>query len=167
MPDEKIRLLACAMCKTIEELPWYEGPADRDVLLEALVSTHGPAHARHIGTLFTVEKKQWDSPSVQEQIAKQISDKMGGGETGLGSEYYAVRNTYREDAMACWKQHQRNPGCNDYMTDAKRIQPGTKAERKAAGMPEFRSTSFLCHFCPVHSLVVTAKRKKAGMYDED
>lgn len=162
----QIRLLACQQCKTIEEIPDFDGPPERDDLLQTLVSRHQSNGVPHIGGLFKVEEAKWQDARVRNDVSREIANKLSGGDTGLGTEYYDVRNTYAEDALNCWKKHQRNPACNEYKSEQMLLTPGTKAERKAAGMPEYRSNSYLCHFCPVHSLVMEAARKKAGLYNE-
>lgn len=163
----QVRLLACSVCKTIEELPDFEGRAEEDHLLARLIERHGPEENRHIGQLFKVEQAQWEDQRVKAQIARQIADKLSGGETGLGSEYYDLKNTFAEDAMACFSVHLRNPDCNDYKSDSKRLTPGTAADRKEAGLPEYRTWKdhYLCEHCPVHSLVQQAERAKAGLYE--
>jgi hypothetical protein len=167
--SEKIRLLACGECKTIEELPDFEGHPSQDHLLNALVSKHESNGRRHQPALLAdVEKVKWDDANVRTEVAKQLAQRLSGkGETGLGTPFYTTRDTFRDDAMACWKKHLRNPACNDYKNDDKRLTPGTSAERKAAGLPEYSHANdrYLCEFCPVHSLVVTAARKAAGAYD--
>jgi hypothetical protein len=165
---EKVRLLACSECKTIEALPDFDGHPSQDHLLNALVSKHETSGRRHVGRLFDVEASRWDDENVRTEVSREIAKVMSGkGETGLGTPFYTARDTFREDAMACWKKHLRAPNCNDYKDDSKRLTPGTSAERKAAGLPEYNHANdrYLCEFCPVHSLVVTAVRKAHGAYD--
>ncbi|MGW0626182.1 hypothetical protein [Streptomyces sp. NPDC002758] len=159
--SEHVRLLLCKTCGSLEELPDYEGDPSRDWLLEALVKKH-PDHIAH--PMLRVEKKHWDSPSTRDTIIAKIRENTG--HTGFDPAFYNAKNTFQEDAHACWAKHLRNPGCNDYKTASKRLTPDTAAERKAAGMPKYTSAQdrYLCEFCPVHSLVVTAARRKAGMY---
>lgn len=159
-----IRLLACQQCKTIEELPTFDGPPEQDFLLSHLVEKHREASGlEHIGALFTVPETDWANEATKNSIAQQIAAKLEGGETGLGSAFYDLKNTYTEDAGNCFNAHNRNPACGDYRSDSKRITPGTAAERRAAGLPEYRSPKdrYVCDFCPVHSLVEQAARKKA------
>ena len=165
---ENIRLLACKDCKTIEELPDFDGKPDDDYLLQHLTSRHITNEQPHIGQLFDIDKDKWNDQEMQRQVVDQIADRFTGGETGLGKEFYDIKNTYTADAFHCWKQHQRNPDCSDYKSDAKRLTPGTAKERREVGLPEYRSNKdrYLCEFCPVHSLVVTAARKRAGQYDD-
>jgi hypothetical protein len=163
---ENVRLLQCLDCKTLEELPDYEGDPRRDFLLEALLKPHKfPDGNEHRGHLHRVEKKHWDSPATRATIEAQIREKSG--HTGLDPSFYNAKSTFQEDAHSCWKAHLRNPGCNDYKTASKRLTPDTAAERKAAGLPRYKSPQdrYLCEFCPVHSLVQQAARKKAGLYN--
>jgi hypothetical protein len=166
MATEHIRLLLCKTCGTMEELPDYEGDPRGDFILEALVKKHPNHLADPNVPLVRIEKKHWDTPSTRKAIIAQIRDKTG--HTGFDMTYYDAKNTFQEDAHECFNKHLRNPACGDYKTDSKRLTPSTTAERKAAGLPKYRSAHdrFLCDFCPVQSLVVTAARKKAGMYDE-
>lgn len=174
--EEQVRLLACQNCRTIEVLDDYTGPpemAERfDVILNLALEKHrdGVERRAHIGNLMRVSKKAWDNPNVQETLRQQIVAGMEGGETGLGSEAYALRDTFREDAMTCWEQHLRTPTCSDYKDPSKLLVPNTSAERKEAGIAKFDKSNphtqrFLCEYCPVHSLVQQAARKRAGLYD--
>lgn len=165
-----LRLLVCGHCKTIEELPDYDGPVEYDTLLENLVSRHqfpsGTPHAP--ATLGKVSEDDWGKPHVRQEIVKQISGKLTGtSETGLGSEYYDTRDTFQEDALACFNKHSRNPGCPDYKSDSKRLTSGAEKDIKAEfGIDiraDRRSDRWLCEFCPVHSLVEQARRRKAGL----
>jgi hypothetical protein len=151
---EHIRLLLCRDCKTIEPLPDYTGDPEHDSMLSYLVKPHRTNGLEHIGMLARVEKSDWDNHPVQMEIAKKLVAQFG-GETGLGSEFYNTRDTFREDAMTCFRQHHRNPDCNDYHSDAKRLTPGTAQARKEAGLGPYRSDQdrYLCDFCPVHSMV--------------
>lgn len=163
---DMIRLLACQQCHTIEELPDFDGPPEHDYLLSHLVERHRTNGLEHIGALFKVEEDKWASDNVKKDVTKQIAAKLAGGETGLGHAYYDLKDTFTADALSCYDKHLRNPECNDYHSDPKRLTPGTAAERKAAGLPEYRSNrdQYLCDFCPVHSLVQQAARAKAGLY---
>lgn len=151
---EHIRLLVCKDCKTIEPLPDYSGDPAHDVLLDYLVQPHRTNGVEHIGMLARVETSDWNDPRIQREISGRLVTEFG-GETGLGSDFYNTRDTFREDAMSCWRQHQRNPDCSDYKSDAKRLTPDTAAARKEAGMPAYHTKDdrYLCEFCPVHSLV--------------
>jgi hypothetical protein len=168
MADEQIRLLACQNCRTIEELPDFNGPAEYDTILQyVLAQRHQPPHApAHIGQLFKVDKKHWQDPGASQQIAEQISLKMGGGETGLGHTFYDTKNNLVADAFKCWqKDHNRVKACPDYKSDSKLLTPDTKNERREEDMGKFvpgksGPKRWLCEFCPVHSLVQQAQEAR-------
>lgn len=158
---EEIRLLRCDQCKTIEELPDFTGDPNRDHVLQALIAKRHTEESgiTHIGQLMKVEKKHWDSPSTRKEILKQLAQKN----TGFDAEFYETRDTFKEDASLCFRQHNRNPNCGDYQTDKVRLTPGTAKERKAAGLPKYRSAQdvYLCNFCPVQALVNNARWERA------
>lgn len=173
----RIRLLACGKCKTIEVLDPYDGPrelaGEYDVVLNIAVERHqdGVERIPHAPAALTdVAKSDWDNPVAQEQIRRQIAASFDpNGETGLGSEAYAILDTFRRDAMDCWGRHLRTPTCSDYKSDAKQLVPGTQRERKEAGLERFDMANpatkrYLCEYCPVHSMVQQAQREKLGMY---
>lgn len=162
-----IRLLVCRTCKTIDELPPFAGRPEDDVLLQITVDRHGP---EHIGTLYNVAELHWRSATLREEIRKQVT---AGGSSGLdvfGTNFYATRMQFSEDAMQCWREHLKPKGqCPDYGSEKKRLLPNTAAERKDAGMKKPKESSatkvYLCMFCPVHSYNVTQQRKASGAYD--
>lgn len=162
MADNQIRLLACQQCKTIEELPDFEGRPEQDHLLSYALERHRNNGVAHIGALFKVPEKDWENDKAKKSITQQIAAKLEGGETGLGSAFYDLKNNFQEDAIACFNAHMRNPACSDYKSDSKRLTPGTAAERKAAGLSEYRSAKdrYLCEFCPVQALVEQAQHAK-------
>jgi hypothetical protein len=158
-----IRLLACTHCKTIETLPDFDGPPDYDRLLQNLVSRHmTPEGYPHIGQLFNVSEEEWAIEGAQTKIRDQIATALSGGETGLGSAFYDLKDTFVEDAGECFKAHNRNPGCGDYKSDSKILTSGNEKEMKDLGIQN-NSKRYLCEFCPVHSLVQQAQRRKAGL----
>jgi hypothetical protein len=164
---DKLRLLQCLTCKTLEEVEYYEGNPEHDFLLNRLLERHKfPDGSEHFGHLHVVDAKDWAVQSYREGIEKEIREKSG--HTGFSPEYYATKNTFQEDALTCWQKHLRNPACNDYKDDSKRLTPGTAAERKAAGLPSLDRSPrdrYLCDFCPVHSLVKAVAYTKAGLRD--
>lgn len=175
---ERIRLLACGRCKTVEPLDLYNGPrelaAEYDVVLNIAVERHqdGVERIPHApAQLFDVAKVDWDNPTAQQQIIEQIRMSFDpNAETGLGAEAYALRDNFRADAMACWEKHLRTPDCSDYKSPEKRLVPETQKERREMGALAYDAnnpelTRYLCEYCPVHSLVVQKKRKDAGLYD--
>ncbi len=157
--NEKIRLLHCHDCRTLEEIPWFDGPPQYDVLLETVLSRHETNGHRHIGKLFDVEKRAWDLPDLRKTIIEQIK----GGSSGLAefdASYYDTRDTFREDALKCYSLHLRpKEGCPDYRADSKRLLPATKADRKEVGLTmEGAPKQYLCSFCPVQSHVEKKSR---------
>jgi hypothetical protein len=174
----EVRLLVCSTCKTIEVLDDYTGPPEQaerfDVVLNLATERHkdGVERIPHVGQLFRVKEGAWNSPEAQAQIREQVVARLDpNAETGLGAEAYAIRDNYKEDAMACWAQHNRVPACPDYKSDAKLLTPNTQAERKEAGLDKFDAHNpalqrWLCEYCPVHSLIMQIQRKKAGLYDQ-
>lgn len=164
MSGEKIRLVVCPVCKTIEELPDFEGPVQYDTLLDVVASRHEySADHPHPGLkLFDIETKHWNDRSKRLQIIEELKKKHS---EGLGDDFYAVKATFQDDAQKCWRQHNKTRNCDDYKKDHKRLVPDTKAERKAIGLAPVQSDRFLCEFCPYHGVVVQRMRADRGDYD--
>lgn len=157
--SDKVRLLVCRDCTTVEDLPWYEGPPEGDEMLTYLASKHVyPNGERHFGHLMDIEKKCWEIPSARKQILSEL-----GVTTGLGAETYAHIETFKEDAAKCFKAHRRSIPCIDWHSDKKRIQNPTKT-----GWKNWRPNPmsvYLCDYCVCASHVMTEKQKAAGAYD--
>jgi hypothetical protein len=168
---EKIRLLICSTCSSIDPLPWYEGPPELDDTLNYRLSQHRfPSGDPHIGLLANVFEDAWSKQAYRDAIRDKLAEEAGirlpGQSAGLGETYYDVRSTYAEDAMKCWKQHNRTTDCGDYKTRAKLLLADTRAERKEIGLdPAQRATTYLCQFCPMESIKMQAYRKETGQYD--
>jgi hypothetical protein len=171
--EEQVRLLICLVCKTIDEVPDYQGPPEGDVTLQWLIDEkHTDRHSgtEHVGNLVTIDRKAWENNTTRLQVLKQIEEAVSGGETGLGAAFYNTRDTFREDAMTCWtKRHNRNPACGDYMSDKMKLEPSDEVKEtwKQVGKKRpknFGHQEYLCRFCPVHSMVETAMRDKRGDY---
>lgn len=160
MGNEKIRILVCHTDGAVYELPDYEGPPEYDDTLKYRLA----GHEDHIGNLFRYEKDQWAKSTIRDAILKEIVKQVRPGEgTGLGETFYDVKNNFQQDAITCWKKHNKTLDCGDYMTDKMRLYPDTKADRKELGMPtgiNERPNTFLCQFCPVHSVVMGKKNKE-------
>jgi hypothetical protein len=164
MSDTHVRLLQCLTCRTLEELPDYQGPSERDDTLNYLVSTHRfPDGTEHMGHLHRVEEKYWNLPSMRKNIEAQIREKSG--HTGLDTGFYETKATFQDDAMKCWKKHNRTTDCGDYKTDKMRLVPDTKSERKEAGITGARPNTFLCDFCVCKSLIQKKVFEKQGLYN--
>lgn len=188
------RLLKCSDCLTVELLPDFLGPKaeeEHDPLLAKLVDAHrGPlnreqlAHRppgaprvrdieldeRHFGDLFNVPNTDWYHPDSDTRAAIQgrILTGMWGATSGYPPEFYAAKDTYRDDAAVCYQRHGRpvvgEPGCPDFESDAKRLTDlNWVARGMNTGAP--RDHVYLCAFCPYQSTVITAKRMARGDYD--
>lgn len=171
----RLRLLICHDCNSVDVLPWYEGPPEYDDTLNYRLASHqGPRDERtgepryyHRGTMATVAEASWDDPDKRRQILSELSKAHAGGEVGLGSKMYHARSNFKDDAIACWKAHNRTQNCEDYKSEKKRLVPDTKGERKDLGLDtksSRRPGTSLCVFCPYHSVVMQRARKAQGFY---
>lgn len=146
-----MRLLFCKTCRTIDELPDYDGPNAYDDSLNYLVDKHGSSHE---GQMYRIPIGFW----LQDEVKRKVIDQIKGGSTGLAtvdSQFYDTSNTFREDALKCYELHLRPKGqCSEYMSDKKALRPDTDAERKDAGLSPYAKSggpkTKLCQFCPVH-----------------
>lgn len=161
--EPHFRLLVCRTCKTIDELP----SADQDpsnVLLDITVERHGEDH---IGVLYNVPAVVWMSEKMRPQIIEQI---QGGGSSGLdvfGTQFYATKMQFADDAMVCYGQHNRPQGqCPDYKSEKKVLKPGTAKARADAGLSSTPTGPkiYLCDFCPVKSFNMTKHNESKGLY---
>jgi len=164
--EPMIRILVCRNCKTIEEMPDYEGDPEYDTLLNILVQKHQKP-VEHIGLVIKFPVKYWAVPKVREAIVAQIK----GGSSGLDAfqtNFYATKNQFAEDAMSCFSDHNRPVGqCADYKSDKKLLKPDTSAERKEAGLSLAGKTGpkvYLCDFCPVKSFNMKKFNEEQGLY---
>jgi len=162
----QIRLLVCRTCKTIEELPDYDGHPSNDLLLNLSVEKHQKPEA-HIGLLFKFPMKYWAVPKIKEEIVKQIH----GGSEGLdvfGTKFYETKMTFHDDAMSCWAVHLRpKDQCPDYKSDRKQLKPDTAKERRDAHMDAPGVTGpkvYLCDFCPVKMYNQKKAFSEKGLY---
>lgn len=171
----RLRLLICHDCKSVDVLPWYDGPPQYDDTLNYRLADHqGPKDTQtgeprwyHTGTMASVSEKSWEDESTKWRILDELSKAHAGGEVGLGSAIYHARSNFKEDAMTCWKQHNRTQNCGDYKSDSKRLVPDTRGERKELGLDtksSRRPGTHLCVFCPYHSVVMARARKEQGFY---
>lgn len=171
-PDQnagpQIRVLYCLVCGTIDELPLYDGNPDEDHLLQILVEPHKfPSGEPHRGHLFRLPQNMWEREDARKKIIEQIK---GGGSAGLDEfdkDFYATKNTFKEDAMACYNRHLRpTEGCEDYNSPSKRLLPNTKSERKDLGLPDPAKApgpkNYLCQFCPIDSVIKSRTRLLKG-----
>lgn len=165
----QIRLMLCRVCKVIEELPDFEGNPDDDTLLQLAIEKHTDSFGTpHVGNLFKVPVRHWADSSVRQEIVKQIMQGISGGIDEVEKGFYDTRSMFFEDAMTCFRQHNRPKGrCPDWKADSKKLVPKTAAERKDAGLQAPSKApvhTFLCQFCPVNTFMVTKAREQAGQY---
>lgn len=185
--DDEIRLYICQDCKQIIPIPSDGVPPYRyDYLLHKLEAEHGgpteewvrreigdkytglpPVGRGHAAAVIAVTQAAWETEKGQQKILQQIKNAVAGGETGLGSEFYDVKDQFHEDAIQCWRAHNRTLNCHDFKTKKKELKPDTAALRRAEGMGEYRSNIHLCNFCPVANHVeqkLRANKVDKGMY---
>lgn len=167
--SEYVRLLICHDCSSVDEIPDFDGPAEYDYLLENRVAQHTfPDGSGHVGIMGRAKLADWENPSTREGILKQMIQQFGkpGTGVGLGVEFYNVKQNYKDEAFTCWRQHNRTVDCGDWRSDAKRILPDTRAERKSAGLDtKSRPNIWLCDFCPYNTIVQQKSNEKKGLYN--
>lgn len=174
-PNEPhMRLLKCIKCRSIEEVPDYDGPEggentmEFDLTQKFFTDQHvrkGCARDDFITIKFPT--RFWIIPKVKEGIVAQLKDGAQGLDV-FGTSFYDTKNNFTADAMTCWiKEHNQKTDCEDYKHDKKLLKPDTSAERLAAGLEkESRGPKvYLCDYCPVKSKVQEKAFKKKGLYN--
>lgn len=102
----------------------------------------------------------WTNEKKREMVLRE----MWKGTTGYPDEFYAAKDTYREEAGKCFNRHERpKQGCIDWHDHSKKLTDSKWKERGAA-MGEDREDVYLCHFCPVSSWVQLQVGYKRGDY---
>jgi len=170
-PNEPhMRVLKCAKCKTIEEVPDYEGPeggegsAEYDHILKFFTDDHVRGKCKRDDfTTVRFPTRFWMIPKVKEAIEAQLKD----GSQGLdvfGTDFYATKNNHSADAMTCWLQHRQTKDCGEYKSEKKVLSAGTERERKLEGLSAYTGKKvYLCDYCPVKSIVQGKHYKKQGL----
>lgn len=155
-----VRLLQCWVCKTVEEIPDFEGLPEDDHVLQYVDEKHGgETQQPHHRALLRVEKAHWEN----RQIRRRIHTQMWADTKGFVPEYYAVRDTLREDAGKCFAAHRRQVPCIDYQDRSKRLGNPAARMRKELSKEMKRDFTgggpkvFLCSYCPVQGYVDRAK----------
>jgi hypothetical protein len=163
--EPQIRLLICRDCKTIEELPDYEGRPEEDTLLIIATERH-QRPVEHTGNLLKFPLKYWARPDVKEEILKQIKQGAGAGLDVFGTSFYETKSQFHEDAMSCFALHMRpSSGCSDYKTERKELKPGTAKDRKDLGLSaSTKAKVFLCDFCPAKMHYQKKSFTEKGLY---
>lgn len=154
------------------ELPDYEGPVQGDVLLTELLDFHCKCSERckhpnvkpgieHVGNMMNVPDDVWEKRRTE--ILKEMwRDYPGVSEEDALESY---RNTYREDAAACFNRHGRPAdGCIDYKDGSKRIGNPTRGGRGMRQALAHIAPVFLCDFCAVRSTVQGKVFHERGLY---
>lgn len=166
----KTGLLFCHPCHSIDEIPDYDPDnADNDPrighILESHLRRHPSFENRHVldwAALAFAPTRHWKDPEYKKQITTKLLEGMG--KTGFDQEFYDTQNTFKADAMECWKRHGQpafksntQPKCTDYLDAHMEIKPNTNQERKKAGLPTYDDTkvrkSYVCEYCPYHGSV--------------
>lgn len=152
----QLRLIRCTDCRTIDELPDYEGDPAHDVLLsELLLNKHVyGSGTTHEVALIKVPAKMWRDTKMQPRIVAQLSQGASEGLAEVDRDFYSTKNTYQEDALKCFNAHHRPKGadCIDYRGHDKRIGNPTKEGWRGG------AKVFICSFCPIQAKVDAAKR---------
>lgn len=165
-----MRLLRCETCHTIEQLPdppkgvnpnnIHEG---EDPLLDEMVARHTDHGVPHIGSLVQIGEAEWANESVR----KQVLERLGIGAEGLGAEIYDLKDTFHDDALKCFAEHNRPERCIDWKADSKKLGRPTR-EGQRFQKEFFKAPAvFLCDFCPVATQVAVRQREQTGRSEYD
>lgn len=169
-----VRILVCHVCRSIEEIPDYDGPHEYDQLLNYKTAPHQfDSGTPHKGLLLRIPEKDWNKHEYKMSVIERIEELVRAGQgEGLGAPVYDLKSTFKEDAFHCWSKEHLRPtdiGKCDYHKENKALYADTKAERKAEGMDislAARPKHYLCDYCPLQSIVDQKKRAAAKMYDK-
>jgi len=173
-PNEPhMRVLKCTKCKSVEEVPDYEGPdgglgtAEFDHALRFFVDQHLAKGCKKDGfTEVRFPTRFWVIPKVKEGIIAQLSEGAQGLDV-FGTNAYAMSNNHQADAMSCWiHEHNQTKDCADYKSDKKQLKAGTSKERLALGLEKEGNGPkvYLCDYCPYKAGVVQGKFLKKNGY---
>lgn len=167
-------LLICGDCGTIEHIPgtFTAETMERNDLVQARLRNHlvylADGRATHAIAFTTVNAKLWaENDDFRKYITSMIVKAQKTGDVGLGDKNYDLKSTFQEDAMSCWKRHNRTSNCEDYKSEKMKIVPDTRGERRELGLDtkaSRRPGTSLCVFCPYHSVVMERARKAQGFY---
>ena len=98
--------------------------------------------------VFPVDQATYDKVDVVSELKTELSK--------ITSEFFEESNFYREEALKCYNNHHNpDPTCPDYLDPAKRIGPKVP--------PKYQI--YLCHMCPIQSIINVDLRHKKGWYD--
>lgn len=178
------RLIVCSKCRTIDEIPsepddieYYVRRHEPEPLLLRAMAKHDHGVMRIGGKdpeilVMQVDDTAWTKPDNRTRILAELKKNL----TGFEPEFYATRDTFKEDAMRCFNLHQRpKEGCIDYQDDSRLLTPASwltekpekLSKREKDLVPPTRKPVYLCHFCPVQSHVTTQQRVLKQLYKEN
>lgn len=173
-PNEPhMRLLKCMKCRSIEEVPDYDGPeggentAEYDLTMKFFTDQHVSKNCKRDDfVIYKFPTRFWVIPKVKESIEQQLKEGAQGLDV-FGTNYYTTKENFSADAMQCWiKEHNQTQDCADYKSDKKLLKAGTDKERMALGLELNKGPKvYLCDYCPVKSLVQRKAFKKKGLYE--
>jgi hypothetical protein len=171
--EPHMRVLKCMICRSIEEVPDYEGPEggentmEFDTVLKFFTDQHvNKGCKRDDFSIIRFPTRFWMIPKVKEGIVAQLKEGAQGLDV-FGTNFYDTKNNFTADAMSCWmREHNQTKDCEEYKHDKKRLKPGTAVERAAIGLEKEMSGPkvYLCDYCPVKSIVQEKAYKKKGLY---
>lgn len=135
--------------------------------------------APHLLRGHQIAPKDWANPKIRDAFLRQMWEREG--HVGYPDEFYAAKDTFTEDAAACFEHHGRpQQYCIDWENDSKRLTDKRWKERDIESRRKLtelgidppggehgsvRKDVFLCHFCKVSSYVTFKKREQRGLYD--
>lgn len=157
------RLLVCHTCKTVDKLPDYDSSNDPEAKYDYRLHDACELHNRKYGG--PVDKHKAALLVISEEELALIDEaqlKQAIHDNRLEEFIRGEREQYKEDALKCYNLHNRPTygigygfGCSDYRSK------GRAVGRTAGLAPE--EWNYVCDFCPYHSYVEHAQRKKAGL----
>lgn len=157
------RLLVCHTCKTVDKLPDYSAENDREAKYDYRLQDACDLHNRKFGG--PPEKHKAALLAISDDELALIDEgrlKQAIHDGRLEEFLREEREQYKEDALGCYNLHNRptygvgyGAGCADYRSKSRAI-------GRTAGLPP-EEWSYLCDFCPYHSYVEHAARKRAGI----
>jgi hypothetical protein len=173
-PNEPhMRVLKCTKCRSIEEVPDYDGPEggentqEYDLSLKFFTDQHVNKNCKRDDfTTVRFPTRFWIIPKVKASIEQQLKEGAQGLDV-FGTDFYNTMNNFTADAMKCWMQHNQTKDCSEYKSEHKMLKPGTSVERAAIGL-EKEATGpkvYLCDYCPIKSVVQQKAFTKKGLYN--
>lgn len=171
---ERIRLLVCNICQTVEELPMQEDRgSEYDPWLAGLLERHGHetldlSGDRPDAKVFDVERKHWDDHTTRKEIVERIRKEEK--HSGLGDDFYDATNTYREEALKCYQKHNMptpQTGCIDFRDKSKRISNTLVTQDEKSELTKDQQASlrdihrntktYICYWCPYFTALQSQK----------